>query len=142
MVMQIMGLREAEDYLKRLQDGARATGGMVVKAGTDKVYGWGIEFGEHRNGKLARRAGGSFSLTSAFATIRPRIAPELRQALPQGSGRVLATLKALGNDVITLTKTNLLATVYSLPIPRTRTGKPKWRRTGDLRRSYHVEGPR
>jgi hypothetical protein len=42
-------------------------------------------------------------------------------------------------DVLMRTKQLLLERVYSVPIPMGRGGKPKWRRTSHLRRSYHME---
>ena len=136
----IMGAKEAQAYLSKLHGGAKYMNGAVVQTGSNVVYAYGIEFGQKRKGGLARRAGGSFALTDAYKAVKPDIAREVRDALPGGPSAVLAALKALANDVLTGTKEKLKERVYGLPIPvGSRSGKAKWRRTGTLRRSYHVE---
>lgn len=137
--VKMMGVEQAERYLKRLQGGVQAIGGKRVLAGTDVEHAWGIEFGRKRNGGLARKAGGSFALSHAYREVKGRILPEMRAALLTDPGQLLSTLIALGMDVVTGTKQRLLERVYSRPIPRTRSGRPKWRRTRTLSRSYHVE---
>lgn len=123
--IRVLGVREAQRYLDRLQGGAKAAGGKVVMVGTPLVYGWGIEFGRKRGGGLARRAGGAFYLTGALAQVKPRIRKALTAALPFGASAVLDAAKKLGFDVERLAKERV-------PV-----------RTGTLRRSLHtVVGPR
>lgn len=139
MEIRVMGLREAEAYLARLQGTARSLNGAAVVVGTDLAYAWGMAFGRYRSGRLARRLGGDFALTDAFAAVKPSIPRRLREALSRGPAAALAALQLAGQDVLTGTKQRLLDRLYSVPIPSGRDGKPKWRRTSTLRRSYHVE---
>ncbi len=139
LTVRIMGAKEAEAWLARLQGGCKAADGPVARVGTHLKYAFGIEFGRHRGGKLARRAGGSFALTGSFLRVQPRIKPTLAEALPKGPGATLQALKALGLQVLAGTLDILTNTVYATPIPVSRTGKPRWRRTGNLRRSYHMQ---
>ena len=145
MEVRIMGLEEAERRLADLGSSVEEVKNAYVVVGTNVEYAWGIEFGRKRNGQLARKLGGSFALTDAFEQVQPRIGPEIAWALAvkwarSGNARgLLATMIALGNDVLTRTKELLLERVYSVPIPTTRGGRPKWRRTRTLSRSYHVE---
>lgn len=145
MEVRIMGLEEAERRLADLGSSVEEVKNAYVVVGTDLEYAWGIEFGRKRNGQLARKLGGSFALTDAFEQVQPRIGPEIAWALAVkwakgGNARgLVATLIALGNDVLTRTKELLVERVYGVPIPTGRSGKERWRRTGQLRRSYHVE---
>lgn len=142
MEVRILGADEVKARLQAMQEEIKDA---YVVVGTNVVYAPGIEYGRHPGGRLARRAGGAFALTDAFEEIKPRIEPELRWALAGkwakgGTAKgLVATMIALANDVLTRTKVLLQARVYSVPIPHTRRGKPKWRRTGTLRRSFHVE---
>jgi hypothetical protein len=123
--VRILGLEEAEALLATLSAGARAAGRTVVRVGTATVYAWGIVFGQTRSGRLARRAGGTFSLPDAFEAVRPEVAPALATALPDGEGAVVAAMLRLGYRVEAGTKAREAV------------------RTGNLRRSYHtVKGPR
>lgn len=117
--VRIMGLNEAERYLRRLQGGAAASN-ATVRVGTAVVYAHGIEFGRRRNGRLARRAGGAFMLTGALESIQPRIKPALARALPEGQQAVRDALLRLGYQVEAAAK------------PRTPV------KTGNLRRSIHT----
>ena len=153
--VRVMGLKEAEEYLEELQGGVQTLGKAAVQVGTNVEYAWGVEFGQRRDGKRARKAGGSFALSDAFQDVKPRIGQELLKALPKGPRAVLTAMKLLGVDILRLTKENLKSRVYGDAIPTrlqfehsiTKRGKlrlkvvnkPLWRRTGNLRRSYHME---
>ncbi len=83
--------------------------------------------------------------------MKPRILPTVREALPKGRTATLSALKRLGLDVLGRTLDILTATVYATPIPtfgyrltkkRRRSkqaARTKWKRTGTLRRSYHMQ---
>lgn len=49
--------------------------------------------------------------------------------------------RGLGISALRFCKERLTATVYAIPEDTTRTGKKKWRRTGQLRRSERLELP-
>lgn len=120
MSVQILGIKEAQAYLRKLQGGARAVGTASVRVGSNLRYAWGNEFGRHKGGRLARRAGGSFALTGGFRSVQPRIRPAIVAALPQGPEAVMKALMRLAYDVVAATQ------------PRTPV------KSGTLRRSWHV----
>ena len=144
MEIRILGADEVRARLDSMQREIQAADGQAVIVGTPAPYGPGIEYGRHPGGRLARRLGGSFALTDAFEAVKPRIVPDIRWALAvkwaRGSSAVglVKTMLALGNQVLALTKVYLTERVYNVPIPTTRSGKPRWRRYGHLRESYHV----
>lgn len=116
----ILGAREARTYLRRLQGGVRAAGGVLVRVGSDLPYAWGITFGRHRGGRLARRAGGTMALPGALASVQPAIGPAVAAALPDGRDEVLRVLLGFGEKVKRLAKEREAV------------------RSGSLRRSYHT----
>lgn len=118
--IRILGAKEADAYLKNIGAASREAGRTVVRVGTALKYGHGIEFGRHRGGKLARRAGGAFYLTGAFRQVQPRIKRELAAALPKGAAAVLGAMRRLAADVERIAK-------QRVPV-----------RTGNLRRSIHT----
>lgn len=67
------GLEEAVKYLQNQQARAQAFQRVRVFVGSNLKYAYGIEFGQHRGGRLARRAGGAFMLTNAINAIRPEV---------------------------------------------------------------------
>jgi hypothetical protein len=59
-------------------------------------YAYGIEFGRHRFGKLARKAGGAFYMAAARNRIKQEAAGELRSAAAYGPGAVALAWASLG----------------------------------------------
>lgn len=68
----IMGLGEALAELQRVQSGAQSFGGYTAQVGSSLPYAFGIHYGRHPGGRLARRAGGLFYLTRALEQVRNR----------------------------------------------------------------------
>jgi hypothetical protein len=110
---------------------------------SDVDYAQGIETGRRRSGRVARRAGGAYFMRDALAQVQPKIGPTLVDALPRGPAAVNHAMEGLAHDVL-LAATQLLTTrVYGAPVPRGRSGRARWSRTGNLRRSLHtVRGAR
>lgn len=118
----ILGADAAQAYLERIGAAARDAHGVLARAGSGEPYGWGIEFGQRRNGRLARRAGGAFMLTTAFRQVFPRIAPALAAALGRGGPRaVRVEALALATEIANEAKPLTPAV------------------SGNLRRSMHAE---
>lgn len=137
MEVRILGAEEVQTRLTEMARAVKSAGGKSVIVGTDTEYAPGIEFGRHPGGRLARRLGGSFALTDAVKTVR-RNAQGVADAYLASGRSVMDVLWALGNQVLAVTRVYLTERVYNVPIPTTRRGKPKWKRTGHLRESYQV----
>lgn len=135
--VRILGAEEVRRRLEQMAKSIQQASAEDVVVGTAVEYAPGMEYGRHPGGKLARRAGGTFALTDALETVRPDIAPAVAAALAEGRPAADALLAA-GFQVEALTKTLLTQRLYNKPVPRTKRGKPKWRRTGNLRASYHT----
>lgn len=89
--LKITGSAQA---IARLEQGARraqAFGRARIVVGSPLRYAYGVHEGRHRDGALARRAGGSFFLTRALAATRHEIAALVRRAGGQ---------EFLGRDVL------------------------------------------
>jgi hypothetical protein len=72
--IRIYGKEAAETYLRGLQDILpRIESDRTLRVGWNLAYAWGIHFGRRRNGRLARKAGGTFALTRALETQLPRL---------------------------------------------------------------------
>jgi hypothetical protein len=80
--VNIFGLDQALAELHRVQDGAQSFGGYSAQIGSPLAYSWGVHFGRHRGGKLARKAGGLFFLTRALEEVRAR--PETKTMVAKG----------------------------------------------------------
>lgn len=105
MSSTILGVVEALAWLRELQASVQAAGDTSVEIGVDESqapYGWGMEFGEYRNGRLARRAGGAFYLTGAFQAVAPMVADAIAEALPRGPEAVRQAILAKGQQVLGL----------------------------------------
>jgi hypothetical protein len=131
-------VRAAILLMERVAAGARAAGGISVRVEHHLPYAAGIHEGRDRRGRLRRRAGGTHHLTDALATVRPRIGPALAPAVERGPGAVRPALERLGQAVAREAVRLLDARLYSQPIPRTARGRPRWQRTGNLRRDLHT----
>lgn len=118
--IQVNGADKVAAYLRQVREGAASAGREQVLVGTPLIYGFGIETGRHRGGRLARRAGGAFYLRNAFRAVQPRIRQELAAALPNGAEAVLRVMTRLGYDVQREAQERV-------PV-----------RTGTLRRSIHT----
>jgi hypothetical protein len=115
----LTGIKEALKYLADQESRARSFNRVRVLVGSNLVYAYGIEFGKHRNGRLARRAGGAFMLTNALKAVRPEIADIFSRMGTSGFDFAMA-LYRLGLRLQTIAMGNT-------PV-----------RTGSLRRSMHT----
>lgn len=106
MSVTLFGLDAALDYLKKVEGGITAFDGMQIRVGNPLPYAYGIITGFRRNGQVARRAGGSFSLPRALQRVRPQVAPTIAFALPLGRNSVLSALTSLGLAVKQDTQAN------------------------------------
>jgi len=151
MEAKLLGLEEAKQRLAELAAAAKTAQQMVAKVGSPLKYAYGIEFGRHRSGKLARRAGASNALTDAFKQAQPHIRSMLPNAVKKGPQATASALRWLASFVLGKTLDYLTERVYSIPEPvrvighfvrGKRKGEAKtkklYRRTGTLRRSYHM----
>jgi hypothetical protein len=80
--VRILGLAEAQAELRQVEAGGQEFGGYSAAIGSNLAYGFGIHFGRHRGGKLARKAGGLFFLTRALEEVRAR--PETKGLIAKG----------------------------------------------------------
>lgn len=80
---------------------ASTTGIMVT---SDLPYAFGINYGYRVSGRLARRAGGTFSLIGALFAVTPLIAPRLAQAIPDGPAAVRGAMLGLGRRLVNETR--------------------------------------
>lgn len=125
MTAEVLGVDEAEAYLKSLNSGVKGADKTIVRVGTAVVYAWGIEFGQSRSGRPRRAAGGARMLTGALQAVRADIEPTIAAALPKGEDATVKAMMGLGYRVEAIAKA-------ATPV-----------RTGNLRRSLHtVAGPR
>ena len=72
---------EAVGALNKLKDAVRSV--KSTRLGSDLPYAYGIEYGRHRGGRLARRAGGAYYLHAGAEQITGE-APKLARALGKG----------------------------------------------------------
>ncbi len=82
--VRILGVHEAEAYLERLRAGAVRIDGVSIRIGSNKPWMWGLEFGRHRNGQLARRKGGTRALTGGLQSVQAEIPGEVVAGLEEG----------------------------------------------------------
>ena len=120
IALRINGAEYAIRTLGQWQAGLAQLARMRVQIGTDVVYAYGIVYGYRRSGRLARRAGGTFSLPNAFAAVVPLVGPTLQRTIPQGAEAVRQGLLRLAFQI------------------QGRTQAAEAVKTGNLRRSYHV----
>lgn len=99
MTIELTNADYVRSELARLQVNIAGLDGASAQVGSDLPYSYGIVTGWKRNGQLARRAGGSFSLHQALDIVRPFIGPALMVSILLGKGRVVATLTALATQI-------------------------------------------
>lgn len=96
--VKVVGLKEAQTYLRRLQESAESADKAQVVVGSSLNYSYGIETGRHRSGRVARRAGGVFYLSRALSTVEKDLPKRLTKGLEAGEP-TLTTLTRAGHDV-------------------------------------------
>lgn len=102
--VRLIGIPAAQGYLSNLQLSAFLLGTMRLQAGSDLPYAFGIETGHHRNGRLARRAGGAFYLRGAWIAVRGTVGARLARRLPEGPGAMRSEMQAIGRDVVDIAR--------------------------------------
>ena len=118
--IEVVGDEVAVAALSRLAAALETAAGTPVDVGSPLRYAYGIEYGRHRGGSLARRAGGAFYLTRALTAVRAEFPRTMVAALSRSAGDPRRLLLGLGYRV-------QAAALPLVPV-----------RTGTLRRSIHV----
>jgi hypothetical protein len=82
----------ATKYLSQLRTTAQQWGRSRTVVFTDKIYGFGIETGFTRRGRLARRdpPGGAFMVRDGIEEARPRIGPLIKDSFTRNESVPLA----------------------------------------------------
>jgi hypothetical protein len=95
--VQVVGLKEAQRSLQRLEDAGRSADATVT-VGSALNYAYGIETGRHRSGRVARRRGGVFYLSRALLTVERELPQRVTKGLQAGEP-MLTTLTRAGHDI-------------------------------------------
>jgi hypothetical protein len=117
--IKIVGVEPAVSTLRLFKEGAERLGGLRILVGSNLKYAYGIEYGRHRGGRLARRAGGAYMLQKGFDSVVSTLKQDISQALATNGSVYDAVFKnALRAETVTKENT---------PV-----------KTGSLRRSFHT----
>jgi hypothetical protein len=84
--------------LRELQQGLSLFN-VRVAVGTPLVYGYGINYGRHRSGKLARRAGPSNFLSDPFQQAQGKLKADVTATLQSNPVDLPNTLMRAGFDI-------------------------------------------
>jgi hypothetical protein len=122
--ISVAGLDQASRYLTLATAGVIAAATSQATIRSDLPYAYGIQFGWHRGGRLARRAGGTYSLLGAYLAIQPQVAPQLAAAIPNGPQAVQRQMEQFARRMLSEVRTREV------------------RQSGQLRRSYYAVTPR
>jgi hypothetical protein len=117
--IQVTGVTVAQRRLEAMREGAKKLGSTRILVGSNLKYAFGIEYGRHRGGRLARRAGGAGMLQKGLAAIEGSLPRDIAAALEAG-GSVYDAVFRNALRVVDVTMANT-------PV-----------KTGTLRRSFHV----
>jgi len=98
-VLTFVGLKEAQAYFSRLKSGAEAMARIVILVGSAEPYAYGIHYGRHRRGTLARAAGGTNYLEKGLAQRREHIRKAAAAAVEKGPQAVAPAMLAQGQAV-------------------------------------------
>ena len=137
MECRILGAEQVRARLEQMEKAVKSANGKSVIVGSSAEYAVGIAYGRFPGGRLARKLGGDFALDDALEIVKGSAQGLANTYLASGRS-VMDILWALGNQVLAHTRVYLTERVYSIPIPTTRKGKDRWKRTGYLRESYTV----
>lgn len=97
--LETSGVGAAGRGLDRLDAGLQQLLGEAIVVGSSLPYAYGIHFGHHRSGGLARRIGGTYSLQAAIGAVYPRMTKPIMSALPEGAGAVWLALRRLQREI-------------------------------------------
>lgn len=93
--VEVRGIGVAVGDLGRYAAAGRAIGQTAYAVTNPVVYARPIVTGRFRDGRVARRAGGTWSVYNALAQVASRIGPALARALPLGPAAVMRAMHAL-----------------------------------------------
>jgi hypothetical protein len=119
--VRVLGIREVRQLLADVAASARALAGLRVRALSREAYAQGIRTGRHPGGGLARRAGGTYAIDHARDAVVPQMGPVLAAALEQGPVAATAVVVDAAERIVRIVQ------------------QTEAERSGNLRRSYHVE---
>lgn len=115
----VIGLDKAVAYFKKLAEEANRVGKIRILVGSNLKYAYGIEYGRHKGGRLARRAGGAFMLKQGFDSVQDTLRADIARAIETNGSVYDAMFKnALRAEAVAKANT---------PV-----------KTGSLRRSFHT----
>jgi len=97
----LTGVKEAQTALRHLKEGAEVVGRMDIAVGSPLPYAYGIEYGRHRRGGLARRAGPARYLRGGLEAIERPFEATITKALPKGARFTEQALAAIARDLVT-----------------------------------------
>jgi hypothetical protein len=143
MEVTVQGMPNAQAQFARIIRGCVSISQTVVEVGSRLPYGYGIEFGRHRESdKLARRAGGSHYLERAKTSVLTDADRDLSEGLSRVTAPGPWILTRLAKWVRRLARTNVPIGTdrYTIKKVRRRTGE-KYTKTlvgGRLRRSINI----
>jgi hypothetical protein len=78
---KMTGIPPAGQRLETMKEGIRRLGRIRILVGSNLKYAYGQEYGRHRGGRLARRAGGAYFLQKGFDSIRQSLASDVARAI-------------------------------------------------------------
>lgn len=119
--VRILGIQEAQRLLGDMGGAIRLLAGVRVRAMSRLPYAYGIRTGHHRGGTLARRAGGTRAVDHARDQVVPGLVPKVAAALLRGGSAAADVIYAGAQEIVDITS------------------QTEAIKSGDLRRSYHVE---
>jgi hypothetical protein len=99
IVVQVDGVPKARATLAAVAGGCAAAAELALEIGSPLPYAYGIEYGRDRSGRLRRRAGPAYMLTSALDEATDRLGDRLAEALPRGASGTRAALIAQAGEI-------------------------------------------
>lgn len=86
------GIPKARAALLAVEAGCKAAAELALEIGSPLEYAYGIEYGRDRSGRLRRRAGPAYMLTSALDEESDDLADRMATALPGGDRAMRAAM--------------------------------------------------
>lgn len=97
--IDLIGVPEVHKALSNLEDGVAEMVKAPVGVGSALPYAYGIEYGRHRSGKLARRAGPAKYMQGAIQKEIPGITKRLAKAIEGGASDVRDEKQKIAEDM-------------------------------------------
>lgn len=119
--VRVLGIAEAQRTMGAMGGAIRSLAGYRVRAMSRLPYAQGIRTGYYRNGRVARKAGGTFAIDRARDQVNSTLPSEVARAIPMGESAARAAIDRGAQRVVEITQST------------------EARRSGDLRESYHIE---